>query len=331
MKRISFFKFSMLMFMLLFFQVSPAFAQYGVGTGYQTLENSMSPNHAYGYLIADKVSLRKGPTTKSDLIGHLPIGSQVSILRMSDSVSTIKGITSNWYQIRTEEKEEGYLWGGLIAYRTFGSNVDPDVKFLIGFSHVDTTKDVDSDIQVLKTMGQIRAVKDHVELDKVYYYVSHYPVDLHYITCGHEGSKGLKGVDDVIMIDIPCIGGCGCSGGTNYIFWTGKKLKLAYTAWGTADAEYSEGDEVYFPSDMLGEKGFVRMITTYVDGFEFDFSKYDITDGMELFVKKEVSSYYVWQNDTLVKANRPDETEFIFCDSNRGTVIPEPPLLPEDE
>ncbi len=296
---------------------------------HSTLENT-NPRYSTGYLIADKVSLRSGPSANSKFLKTLPIGTALVLITKSDSASVIDSIHSHWYQTEVEGLK-GWVWGGFVAMRAQGSNGDPSVKFLVGFSHVEYEKSDNSERKRLVLMGQIRVVKNNIQLDKITFYLARASADLHYIDIEFNGSKGIAGIDDVLRVHIPCLGGCGCSGGTHYIFLDGKKLHLAKTTWGTADADYSEGEELIFPSDMDGVEGYVKM--------EKDFILYDEEEDEDAYMadimRRQVSLiYHYWNGKELVKAtNIPVEKEIQYYDTENHKFIEEPtkPIEIEEE
>ena len=67
-------------------------------------------------------------------------------MKRSESVLEIKGIISHWYFGQSDNKK-GWIWGGNIAQRAFGSYGDAAVKFLGGRAKIE--KDVRSTYQII--------------------------------------------------------------------------------------------------------------------------------------------------------------------------------------
>ncbi len=271
------------------------------------------PDH---YLLADRVLFRTCPNDSCDVMEQLSIGTSLKVLSGSNVKDTINGIISYWYHVRAKEKN-GYIWGGLIAQNHFGSSQNGKVKFVVGMEKIEQGiyKDPYDGQAYPQTYiyTQIRAYKDGEQLAK-YSVKSMRSYDLNnresygYGTC-NLGKSGLNQVDDIIQLHIPCRGGCGCSTGDTYIGWNGSDFKFLIEAFGTADAQYSEGDGIIFPSNMKGEDGFIiRSINRVL---------FDETDDQEKRQDKreQYLEYYVWDGKKLNKTARRTESVITNIDN----------------
>jgi hypothetical protein len=70
------------------------------------------------FLAADTVNVRSGSGTTAGIIDNLPVGYRVSIMKKTDAVLTIDGLSAPWYQVRyttASGPRSGYIWGGLLS------------------------------------------------------------------------------------------------------------------------------------------------------------------------------------------------------------------------
>jgi hypothetical protein len=226
-----------------------SFGQRGADIMFATQDAYVFPEEVpFGYLLADEVSLRSCPSDTCGLQAILRIGSRLSILEQSDTIITLSGIRSYWYKVKTENRS-GWLWGGFIAQQSFGSHVNPEIKFVSGYEE----ERMDNKMRRPAKYYQIRAFKANEQLDKIV--VRSFAWDFGEVK--HIGNKGLNNVDDIFEIHVPCTGGCGCSTGEIYVFWNGHKFYHVADVIGMADGEYSEYENFVFPSDMEGIPGII--------------------------------------------------------------------------
>lgn len=245
----------------------------------------------YHYLLADKVNLRAKPTTDSEVIMNLPIGSELLLLKRSDSISVINNIQSNWYKVKVNQKT-GWLWGGLIATYAFGSESDPSVKFVAGLEKRIEGKGGGWFIPVY----QIRAFKNNQEIDKM----SVKSFGRSFDNIQNIGRKGVENVDDILAFHVPCIGGCGCSTGEVYVFWNNNKFYNAGTTEGMADADYSFYEIFIFPSAIAGEAPYIIKKTGRVN---------EEKTREEKVVRQVITEYYLWNGTELYKTDKAKRVE----------------------
>ncbi|MFT5981399.1 MAG: hypothetical protein ACI898_002179 [Flavobacteriales bacterium] len=244
------------------------------------------------YLLADNVSLRSGPSKDSKVIASLPIGTELVLYEASQEMYVSSGIESQWYKTKHNGKE-GWIWGGLLASYSLGSNADPSVKFLGGL----IGEKFDEEWGANRRIYQIRAVRDGKEIDRI---------DL--LTFGHTfsqltnvGNRGVD-VDDILYLHVPCDEGCGCYTGDIVVFWNEGKFNHVADLIGSADAYYSTSVGFIFPSEMEGKAGYIiKRLNDYDDSEEL-FEKGVILRYIE-------DSYWIWDGTKLVDSGLPVDRE----------------------
>ena len=80
----------------------------------------------------------------------------------------------------------------------------PMVKFVAGIDHI-----TPSDTGATDFSYRIVAIREGKELDHIV--VRSFAWGFEEVT--NAGNLGLKNVDDIILLNVPCVGGCGCSTG----------------------------------------------------------------------------------------------------------------------
>lgn len=90
------------------------------------------------YRILDfPVNIRSAFGLSAQVIGRLDLNDEIEILENMNSTQTIDGKTHYWYKIRHND-QIGYVWGGLIAVKSFNFSVDGyDVKAYYRYSYVE--------------------------------------------------------------------------------------------------------------------------------------------------------------------------------------------------
>lgn len=244
------------------------------------------------YLLADSVLIRDCDSKTCTAIDMVTIGTRVIILEKSTKSEVWNGVSSHWYKVKTK-KTTGWVLGIFIAQRAFGSNGDPTVKFLMGWGKASENE----------RSYQIRAIRygkqiDQLEVRALTYGV--YPDQIRNL-----GNKGMP-VDDVISIDFPCLGGCGCQTGETVVFWDGQKLHHVDDLKGTGDAWASFGTRFIYPSDMDGIGGtIIKVFQGYVDTVLDE-------NGQERHKNGIKKSYYKWNGSKLVLADIKTEEIFYY-------------------
>jgi len=238
------------------------------------------------FIFRDSSNLRVKPSTDSKIVNNLPIGSRVYLHSKSKHTLTLNGIKSAWYKVETQ-KGNGWIWGGCLAQQVQRSAANPDLYFLFSIKGCL----IDSIDQRTEKVYQLKAVENNVELDCVTFTNN----ALYLGQLFNHNNAGLKNLDHLLTIDLPCIGGCGCTTGTKYFFFYNNAFKHTETLFGTADAEYSEYEEFIFPSDLSGEKFFVIKKSNFVD-----WSNEENINESDAIKRIYTQSYYIWNGESLV-------------------------------
>lgn len=230
------------------------------------------------YLLADSVNLRSCAGTNCSAVGLLTIGSSFVILEQSEDMLVLKGIKSHWYKIRTAQ-ETGWIWGGFIAKWAFGSQSNSNTKFVAGLESVDYSEGYPQ-----KTY-QIRAFQAHKQIDKLSLEHDHALSGIYSL-----GNATLSQLDDIIQIDVPCEGGCGCTTGEIIIFWNGTQFSEPVSLLGSADAWASDYSYFTYPSDM---RGIPNTIVKTTNEFIEEVNEYEVE-------RKLSTHFYIWNGHQLV-------------------------------
>ena len=265
-----------------------------VDLNFSTVESLYDKNiEEYHYALADSVNIRKCPTLNCEKTGILRIGQRMILKKMSEKIDTINEIKSYWYKIQTENNS-GWIFGSFIAQQAFGSVSDPSVKFVYGLKGFDHNENWSIKIY------QIRAIKNNKEIDRI-----EFPIYTTYINSIKTiGNQGLNNLKDVIVIDIPCVGGCGCTTGELVIFWNGEKFSKVEELLGSADAWASDSKRFIYPTDMEGiENTIVKVSELYIEEISEDKIKRGIT-----------KEYFKWNGNELISdlTKKTEEKSYII-------------------
>ncbi|MEM1321855.1 MAG: SH3 domain-containing protein [Bacteroidota bacterium] len=236
-----------------------------------------APHH---YMLADSVNMRACPGTQCQKKGLLRIGTPLTILHQSNEIATIKGIRSHWYEVKTAD-HQGWIWGGFIAKGAVRSHADRDIQFVFGLDR----KEIEEGTP--KYFYQIRAYKEHTVVAKLIF--ESYESEIHNLR--NLGDVGVPNVKEVLVLDVPCRGGCGCTFGELVSFWDGKKMGKIIKLLGVGDAWASSSQELIYPIDMEGEEGYLIRVTS-------DYKDTKSSNVIERYIEKE---YLKWNGQELVK------------------------------
>jgi len=203
-------------------------------------------NYSVAYSSVENASVRSLPGVQEEKLHTLPIGSALKLLAKSDHTYQSGGVESHWYKIQ-HGKIFGWIWGGLITTKTEGSHRNVNTKFLLSYAAMDSIKM--GEIFVPMMVADLRAVKDGVQCDRKRIKIQE-PMMNDFMNVG---TKGLKGIDDLLRFSISGES-CGHFSGEIYAGWDGKKFTDEWIIGGVADAEFYEGEFSVFPAAMEGLK-----------------------------------------------------------------------------
>lgn len=238
------------------------------------------------YLIADDVNIRDKPTTTSGVLGNMPIGTPIKILKEMDKTSKINGYRAPWYHVQIDHIK-GYIWGGLIASGM--RETDNGLMFMYGVDKVEEIKHEHYTEERVKL--QVRVAKnDGTELDKITFKgimgINNYS-EIEYFEHGSQ----LKGIKRIMAIESSG-DFCGAPSGTMYVFWDGEKLHHAKNLGHGSDVPVFYSEKFIFPMDKGGKEGKIilhEQAGEYLEDGTTDYNKNDKTP-------------YVWTGTKLRKA-----------------------------
>ena len=204
------------------------------------------------YVLFTDAPVHAEPAADAPVLLKATAGEVVEVLEATEDTLVLNGVMSHWYRVALRNVE-GWTWGGNLAQRTFGSHGDPTVKFVAGIDHVTPSETGRYDFSY-----RLVAVKNGRELDRIV---------VRSFAWGFEelrdhGNRGLRNVDDVVTLSVPCVGGCGCTTGEVVVFWSGGRFHHVADLMGTPDGEFSENVGFVYPSDMEGEANTIVRVTS---------------------------------------------------------------------
>jgi hypothetical protein len=253
-----------------------------------TSQGSLLPAFEAGtqtYLLADRVNIRKSPSSKSTVAVNLPIGTAVKILAETEDKLRINGYAAPWYKVSFDAVDGvsmGYVWGGLLALGSFSSSQDKKVLFLYGLAAVKTKKGEEYPTATV----QIRACKNNKELSQIQ--VSSLGSRT-YNRLSNYGNRGLKDIVDVLEYS-ESQEFCGGQNPTTVIFWDGKELHKVTNLYYMGDPPVFAYNRLIYPDDKGGKAD--RIIVETVDGWYDEEKQQDVIE-----THKKVAC--VWAEQTL--------------------------------
>jgi Bacterial SH3 domain len=252
------------------------------------------------YVLRDRANLRTAPGTDADVVTQLAAGTRLQIdsLVAGDTLG-VDGVRSNWFQV-TAGDQRGFLWGGAIAQQGFGSTADPSVKFVAGLERYQRTAEGNMDIAY-----RIVALRAGREVDRII--VRSFAWG--FADVNNIGNGGLRSVDDVITLHVPCVGGCGCTTGDVVVFWSAGRLHHAADVMGSADGAYSEGATFIYPADMEGVPDAIIRVTDYAGEETPRFNEEGGSEGY-LLTRGVRRERLVWNGSALVVSGPAEESSF---------------------
>lgn len=241
----------------------------------------------YEYLLAHKVFLREKPSVRSEKITLLDIGTKMVLWEKSLYAKEINGIKSHWYRVTTGD-QTGWVWGGMIAQKSFGSIADNQVKFVYGYESIALNAS-----GIAEAKYQLRAFKNGVQLDKmVLDSLGAIPVHIE-----NHGSLGLFNVEDVITVDL-ADSDSGFQVGKSYIFWNNGRFKKVASLIDYADTNYMKTESFVFPSDMQGVKSTILLKTTITKNIK------TLDDALSQNNIEFITTPYTWNGSKLMKKEK---------------------------
>lgn len=174
-----------------------------------------SATKASQYLLGDDVAFRDCASVQCEKLATIAIGTNVRLLAKNETPQIINGITSRFYKIKMGP-QVGWIWGGLISQKTMVSQMNPEIKFVFGEAGVD--------YKGYKRF-QIRAVKNGIELDKIFVKSETLNHGLVSIINKQDNTYGA----DVITLCNPDSESCDVTSSNSYIVFKNNKLMQTTT------------------------------------------------------------------------------------------------------
>ncbi len=273
-------------------------------------DNYMMPEEAPPeHTFMGTVVLRDEPSHESRKVTALFPGTPVHIDSVSTDTVVANGVRSVWYRVEAN-KQLGWVWGGLLAQDAMGSYADPTVKFLGGLEYVTTW----SDTTTVRYKYRLVAVRDGQQLDAIT--LPSFAWNFGQLSA--LGNRGLKNVDDVLFLDVPCVGGCGCATGSIVVFWSGGRFHHVANIMGSPDGAYSTNQGLVFPCEMEGLPGVIKRVTSSYDESGPSGGEQIANDGEEpaqQFVHRFATTEFLqWNGEQLVPTGQAKE--------ERGYLLP---------
>ncbi|MGV3610685.1 MAG: SH3 domain-containing protein [Fluviicola sp.] len=192
-------------------------------------------------IFADACKLRSQPTSGSEMLAKLLIGDKVKVVKISDTDTTINGITSKWIQVESGKKK-GYVWGGLLTNQVLKIS---DTTFAVwGISKIVKINDtMEEQYYASVRIFSRKQIRKQLEFE---------------VTEGGQPGYGhltmLKKplLDDVkhIFIYHTIADACGISWSNHYVFETDNAIKYMGVGSGVGDGGiYHESVDLVFPTE----------------------------------------------------------------------------------
>ena len=248
------------------------------------------------YVLRGASALRSAPATDAPHIASLQPGQAVIVEEIGPDTLVVDGVRSNWCHVSVGDRS-GWTWGGNLTRHAFGGTADPTVKFFAGLDHV-----VPPDTSRIDVSFRIVAVKDGKEIDRI---VVRSPA-WGFEAVRNAGNLGLRNVDDVILLDVPCIGGCGCTTGMVVVFWSGGRFHHVADLLGSPDGDYSTNEHFIFPAEVEGLPGMIiRETSNYLDTDEEQ--QEEAEDEGASITRTLVREYLRWDGKALIPSGKATE------------------------
>ena len=175
-------------------------------------------------MYGDNVVLRADEDAASNALDTLKIGEAVEIIKQGKTTSTVNGRETHWYKVRAKNKV-GYVLGGWIAL---------DHKAINGNTY----------LIIYAERNEEMYARTRVLLKDGTFYGHETKLTTSTISLGVDDNKGLKGVEDMCIIQMHAEA-CGVVGGHVYLFNNGEKLSEAIRT-----LHMSEAGEFWFSENI---------------------------------------------------------------------------------
>ncbi|WP_148661103.1 hypothetical protein [Flavisolibacter tropicus] len=208
------------------------------------------------FVFADTAYIHETPIYSTNYKNKLISGSEVTILRGTDSLLEVSGIAAPWYEIQYNVQgrdEKGYIWSGDLS---FNKVEDKDVKFVFGIAEIMEDPyekmhlDVRDDIRKVYS-AVIKAIHNGKIIDYTYFTIDNLESAMSAGATLH-GNKGLNRIQAIIEV---YFSGAACMiPNFTYPFaWNGTQILSLPSIMEVGDEESYYLENLIFPSDNGGK------------------------------------------------------------------------------
>ncbi len=183
------------------------------------------------FLFGDNVKLRKAPDTTSEELALLRIGTEVTLLEITEVSKAINGFNSKWIKIKTDIYE-GYLLDTFLSTATF---IDLNYVTLINFKR-DTTETLHLRLRFYDTQT--------TQYEEKTYKLPHESIHV-----AHLGAKGLDALSNILHVNYTPEA-CGMDSGGRYFFIKNNTIVEALSLYAVSEAgQFWQSEALVFPAD----------------------------------------------------------------------------------
>lgn len=167
------------------------------------------------YIFGDKVNVRSESSTTAATVAQLVAGDEVIIMGETETKTTLNGVELPWYQIRFQNNQKGYVWGGLLSVLRKSSL--KDVRFVAGVTKAvkpkaDEAAQYSIEVRAIRNGTVLQKVTNTIKNEGSMYYR---PLEV--------GARGLKGYKALLIVEMG-YEACGYPWNEWYILWNGSQL-----------------------------------------------------------------------------------------------------------
>lgn len=210
------------------------------------------------FVFADTAYIQELPIYSTRYKDKLHAGTEVTIVRRTDSLFETNRIVAHWYEIQYKAQkgiEKGYIWGKDLSFNKLKKG---DIKFVFGIHNItdDPYKKKHSDPfrdnidQVYEAV--IKTIRKEAIIDRTYFNIDHLESAQSAGASIIHSNKGLNKVLSIIQVGFS---GAACMV-PSYIFtfaWNGSQLQYLPTTLEIGDEGYYYMEKLVFPSDDGGK------------------------------------------------------------------------------
>ncbi|MCL5244272.1 SH3 domain-containing protein [Cellulophaga sp. 20_2_10] len=227
------------------------------------------------YLFGDNVRLRSLPSSDSEIIATLKIGTPLQIVALTDITETFNGIRSPWYKVRYNN-ETGYVLGGLISMTKVE---EENVNCFVNLEQKESIMYI-----VIRVVSTLKP--NYIE------HKSLFLGDNNGFCIKLYNNRGVEGIRNIIQVNyLP--ESCGANSGGYYLFYNDTELHKVIDLTSRGEIGYWESENIYFPSDELGEKNKIIYIKENGQDSEDRDSEFNWEKSSKMKIKLE------WKNNSL--------------------------------